>query len=485
MKVTFLIPPVLDGTFDVDRCFGCNYSIYFLPLMPVLYTATLLKEYADEISILDFPAKKKSIKEFEEFISKDNSDIYIFYTVFLCQNTDLIARRMLRSARSNAYFIFCGPQPTFAPETFLDKSDTFVVRGEPEFATKDLIQALKSNTGLDKITGLSYKSDSKIIHNPSPYYIQDLDEIPIPDRTLLDHTPYYNPKLRKTPHAAVVTSRGCFGRCWFCVPNSLAYTRELEYKKYCGKKPPPKLHSAERVIKEFYNIAEGGFKSVSVIDDEFLWDQNRSLQICEGIKSLGLEWSCLARPDKINEKIACAMAAAGCSYVDLGTESFDEDVLAAIRKDMSPEDTKMAVKILKRYNIQPEINILFGATPKETEDTIKKTLRELKKLDVDYVLFSIANPFPGTDFYYAAKKEGWMYYGDYVPVDPAKNSIISYPHLSKQRLEQLISWSYLSFYFNPRYLIRQLLKVRSPKDFFNKAATATKFFIKNFIKISR
>lgn len=484
MKVTFLIPPVLDNTRDVDRCFGCNYSIYFLPLLPVLYSATLLKNVAGRVTILDFPALKKSKEDFKDFLKNDDSDIYVFYTVFLCQNTDLLARKMIREKHPGARFIFSGPQATFSPDVFLDAEDTFAVRGEPEFIIKELIEAFQKGGGIDSVKGISYRRNGKIVSNPSASFIADIDEIPIPDRSLLEHAPYYNPKLRKLPHTAALTSRGCFGQCWFCVPNSLSYTRELEHKREHGRKPPARIHSAVRVIEEFKDIAKRGFKSVSIIDDEFLWDDHRTLEICEGIKDLGLEWSCLCRPEKINENVARAMKEAGCAYVDLGTESFDEGVLEAIKKDMSPLDTKKAVEILKKYNIQIEINVLFGATPIETEATIKKTLREVKKLNVDYALFSIANPFPGTEFYNAAKKEGWLFYGDYIPVDPAKSSIISYPHLSKQKLEHFVNLAYLTYYFNPRYLFRQLSKIKSPRDFCNKCSTAFVFFSKNFLKKS-
>src|SRR3989338_6683944 len=102
MKVSFLIPPVLDGTRDVDRCFGCNYNIYFLPLLPVLYSATVLKNDGESVSIVDFPAQKKKKEDFLKFIRNDNSDVYIFYTVFLCQNTDLMSREFIRGARKDA-----------------------------------------------------------------------------------------------------------------------------------------------------------------------------------------------------------------------------------------------------------------------------------------------------------------------------------------------------------------------------------------------
>ena len=143
MKVTFLIPPVLDNTQGVDRCFGCNYGIYFLPLLPILYAATVLKEDAEAISILDFTADKKTRDDFEDFIRKDDSDIYIFYSVFLSQKTDLIARNIIREINKDTRFIFSGPQATFSPESFLDKGDTFAVRGEPEFTIRGLLRAMK------------------------------------------------------------------------------------------------------------------------------------------------------------------------------------------------------------------------------------------------------------------------------------------------------------------------------------------------------
>ena len=482
MKVTFLIPPVLDRTHDVDRCFGCNYGIYFLPLLPALYSATILKNDGVDVSIKDFAAMKMPRSGFEAFIQKDDSDIYVFYTVFLCQETDLIAQKMMRSARKGIKLIFCGPQPTFAAEVFLTGDDSFAVRGEPEFIIRDLVRALKNGSDISAINGVSYRRGDAVVHNPPVPPIWDLDTLPIPDRTLLDHRPYFNPKLPAVPHTAILTSRGCYGQCWFCVPNSLSYARELEYKKVHGRKPPPRMHSAERVIVEFTDIARLGFKSVSIIDDQFLLDEERILRICEGIKGLGIQWSCLARSDKITDPLAKSMKEAGCVYVDLGTESFDEKVLHSIRKDMLPSDTDKAVDILRRNGLEVEINIILGASPEETEDTIRNTLKRVKELDVDYVLFSIANPFPGTDFYEAAKKGGWMYYGDYVPVDSAKNSIISYPHLSKKKLESLIAYAYLSYYFRPRYLLKRIMHLKGPHDLVNKFTTMMRFLVKNFLK---
>jgi radical SAM superfamily enzyme YgiQ (UPF0313 family) len=481
MKITFLIPPVLDGTADVDRCFGCNYSIYSLPLLAMMYPATLCRQQGHTVVIRDFAAEGKSAQAFREFLAADDSDVYCFYTVFLSQQTDRMARDLARAARPGVRFLFSGPQPTWDAAVFLDRADSLVVRGEPDFLVPRVVEALASGADLSTVEGLSFDGPLGPVHNPPAPFVPDLDALPIPDRTLLDHRPYCNPKLHGKPHTAILTSRGCYAQCWYCVPNSLSYARELEYKRHNGRKPPVRLHSAARVVAEMRKAAELGFRSVSVIDDQFLWNESRTIAICDGIRDLKLEWSCLARCDRVTEKAAEAVAGAGCSYVDLGTESFDQKVLDAVRKGIKVEATERAVKILKRHGIAVELNILFGAAPEETEQTIEKTLRQLRRLDVDYVLFSIANPFPGTDFYAAAKANGWLAYGDYVPVDPARNAIVSYPHLPKERLERLVSRAYRAHYLHPRTLWREFRKVRDLADFRDKVVTGVKFLQRNFV----
>jgi anaerobic magnesium-protoporphyrin IX monomethyl ester cyclase len=468
MKIAFVIPPVLDGTHDVDRCFGCNYSMYFLPLLAALYPATVLKEQGHEVAVHDFAAQRVGKQAFLDFLHSDDSEAYCFYTVFLSQETDRKACDMLRQEHPAARFVFFGPQPTWQPELFLDRPNTYVVRGESELTFGRLMDVLKAGAEPVGIEGLSYSGPEGMVHNPPARYTAKLDTLPIPDRTLVDHRPYCNPKLHSRPHTAMLTSRGCYAQCTYCVPNSLSYARELEHKKHHGVKPPVRTHSAERVIEEFRKVASLGFRSVSVIDDQFLWDEARTVKICEGIKDLKLEWSCLARCDRVSDGAAEAMARAGCAYVDLGTESFDQQVLDSVKKGIRADATERAVRILKKHGVSVELNVLFGATPVETEETIGKTLRELRRLDVDYVLFSVANPFPGTEFYSAAKANGWMAYGDYIPVDPAKHSIITYPHLPKERLEQILAHAYRSHYFHPRTLWRELRKVRSVSDFADK-----------------
>lgn len=483
MKITFLMPPSLDGKNCADRCYGCNYGIYFLPHLPTLYMATILRNNGFDVEINDFAAKKKKISDFQGFISNNESDVYVFYSVFLSEKTDIEAKKLILTKRTDAKFVYCGTQPTWNPTGFLDEN-SYVIRGEPDFTILELMNAFKNNGTVENIKGISYLKNNQIINNAPAELIEEIDNVPIPDRTILDYSPYYNPKFSSLPHTAILTSRGCFGKCWYCVPNSLSFARELEYKKYNNKKPGPRLHSVERVIAEFRELARLGFKSVSIVDDEFIWNDNRTVSICEGIKDLNLEWLCLARPDMITERSVKAMSEAGCTYIDMGVESFDQNILNHIRKNIKIEDIEKAVRIIKKYGIEPEINVLIGATPYETEETIKNTIKEVEKLNLKYVLYSIAAPFPGTDFYYAAKDNGWMIYDDYIPIDPGKESLISYPHLSKEKMEELMNKAYREHYFNLKYIIMQIKNTKSMNDFMNKANTAVNLIRRNVIRRS-
>ena len=61
----------------------------------------------------------------------------------------------------------------------------YVVRGEGEYISADLIRVLEGDGDLTKIQGVSYLHNGDIVHTPSPPVISNLDEIPFPQRDLL------------------------------------------------------------------------------------------------------------------------------------------------------------------------------------------------------------------------------------------------------------------------------------------------------------
>ena len=171
---------------------------------------------------------------------------------------------------------------------------------------------------------------------------------------------------------------------------------------------------------------------------------------------MGIAWGCQTRADLLDEKTVKAMASANCKYIDLGIESFDQRILDDVKKDLDVPAALESVRLVKKYGLDTKINILFGASPLETIDTINATMRMVKKMRVDQVMYSICTPWPGTEMYDRAKKEGWFVYGDYRTCDNDRESIIQFPHLSKKELEKAIRRANRTFFLNPRFILKNI-----------------------------
>ena len=472
MNILLLTPPPLDGKLPAERIFGCNYGIYTQPNILSLYAATMLQQAGHQVTCLDFPLSGKKIRDFRQFCSRQNFEVIIFYTVFLSKDTDLAARELLRRHNPDTRFVFSGTEPSANPAAFTDDRSV-VIRGEPETVIAALMTRLANGSEFADLSNVSWSCRGHHIDNPGSAIVDDLDSLPFPDRSLLPPGNYHNPKLALQPFTTMLASRGCSFRCYYCVPNSLSFAREIEHGRQQPGKPPVRLRSAANVIAEFRQLAAAGYRSISFIDDQFVWGRQRTLEICRGIANTGVEWSCLARADMLKDlDVVTAMAQAGCRYIDIGIESFQQQILDFIGKGCRVEDAYLAVANLKTAGIEPEVNVLIGSCPLETEQTIEHTFRETLKLDVDYVLFSVCTPFPYTRFNEIAHKEGWMIADEYQAIDPIKQSFISYPHLNQKKLEKIIHRLYRRFYFRPGYLCKRLKNLRSFRDFVNKARAA-------------
>ncbi len=461
MKITFLVPPPIDGNIP-ERVAGCAYLLYYVPNIFLLSAAAVLEKDGCAVKYLETTIKKWDRGHFLSFLREDLSDVYCFYSVNLSQNTDLQALKDIREIRGDVPIIFFGPAPSDRPAEFVVDDYAYVVRGEPEYTMLELSKALETNSAVYGIKSVSFRRNGEILNNANREPIEDLDALPFPARHLLEERDvYYNPKLGKRPFTAVCTSRGCSYRCIYCVPSSLSFSRELEYKHHVGKKPPVRKRSPENIIEEFKLLKSQGYKAVNVQDDQFVWGEERTIKICEGIKDLDMVWGCSARSDHLTEPVVKAMAAAHCKFIDLGVESFNQEILDYVKKDIDVKKNEEAINLVKKYGVSAKINIMFGASPLETMATIQRNREEVKRLKVDQVMYNIANPFPGTEFYKIAKESKLFVYGDYKPVNVAKEANIAYPHLGKAELENAVRRANFEFFLTPRFILKNIRRLGS------------------------
>lgn len=464
MKLTFIVPPCFDHKQPAERSAGCTRVVYPAPNIYELTVAAYLEnDSRDTVCYRDFVLEKTSKEQFDEFFRNDDSDIYLIWTVNLSIATDLSAIAVLRKYHADKPVVLMGPGPTHFTDKCLADNKIYIARGEPELTVKEIVDALRQGTSLDNIQGLSYRDErGRIVNNRPRPLIKNLDALPFAARHLCSNFKYHNPKLKTGPYTTMFTSRNCPFHCIYCVPSSLSFAREIEYRREHGRKPVIGFRSLESIEKEVALLAEEGYKAIGFMDDNFIWNLKRTEGICKIMKRYGMLWGCEARVDAITEPIARLLGDSGCRYVDLGIESFNDDILKYIKKGITSDDIYRAIALLKKYQVPVKLNVLIGSSPLETRQTVLHTLHEAKKLNVDQVMFNIVSPFPATEYYTICKENGWIKTDDYVPTDVQRQSILDLPMLSAKEMERLLFRNNLSFFLSPRFISKQLKRFRSP-----------------------
>ncbi len=475
MKITFLVPPVLDRQRPAERSAGCTRVVYFAPN---IYELTVIGVVEDlkmgEVAYEDFVFYKKKEEDFLQFLATDDSDIYCIWTVNLSIESDMLAIDSIFRIRSQARVIMMGPGPTYFIEKCLVDKRIVIVRGEPEATIVELLHALNEDKPLNNILGISWmNSEGNIVNNGFRPLIGDLDSLPLPARHFIANRRYFNPKIKRKGYTTAFTSRNCPYHCIYCVPSSLTFAREIENKRFTGRKPTISYRTAQSVDREMALLHEQGYKAIGFMDDNFIWNEERTRLMCEIMKKYGMLWGCQARVDAITEPIAKMLGESGCQYVDLGVESFNDEILKYVRKGITTEQIYEAIRLLKKYKVPVKLNVLIGSSPLETKETLRHTLKEAKKLKVDQVMFNIVSPFPGTEFYKLCKENNWLSTGDYVPTDVQRESILNLPNISSREMEKILFKNNLSYFLSWNFITTQLKRFTSWSEF-SHAARALK-----------
>jgi anaerobic magnesium-protoporphyrin IX monomethyl ester cyclase len=91
----------------------------------------------------------------------------------------------------------------------------------------------------------------------------------------------------------------------------------------------------------------------------------------------------------------------------LGVENSSPQTLESFKKGITPTDAKTAVRLLQANGIFAHAMVIIG-NRKDTHQTIAQLKEFANELDPDLVMFGILTPFPGTEVYAEAERNGWI-----------------------------------------------------------------------------
>ena len=437
MKVLFIEPPK-DIWFVMGEYLPPPYGIIQL-------AAYLEREVKNvEIKVLDCNAQQLDWKGMEQQIKYFNPDIVACSALATC-NTYTVLRTLETAKRVNPNILTVAGGQHFtatAQESLKAYPEIdVIVRGEGEVTFADLVKIVDGGSTFSKIKGISFRHNGEILHNSLRPLIEDLNDLPYPGYHFVKdfvHKYHFSAMSGlRMPYVLIEGSRGCPHRCTFC-------SQWCFWQGLWRKKSPKRI--ADEIEFCFQNY---GSRFIWLTDDNFgvgkRADELANEIIQKGI-SEDLMWFTQARCDDIikHQDALPKLRRSGLRWVLLGVENSKQSTLETFRKNITPEDAKKAVMLLKKNDIFAHAMFIVGER-KDTAESIEESRKFIKELDPDFVIFGILTPFPGTELFEEAKENMWIEDSNWSNYDMA-HAIMPTETLSRKEVQEELYKCYRSFY---------------------------------------
>lgn len=392
----------------------------------------------------------------------------------------------IRKACKGVMVVVGGAHACVMPEQVLEDGADFVCIGEGEYMMLELVKELeKDKPEFEKIRGMYFKKDGKMVKNEIRPFNENLDELPFPARHLVDYEKYFKmnsylqgSRRQERKMGTIITSRGCPFGCVFCA------VRLCMGRNFRPRSPENVVAEIDEMVNKY------GMQVINFEDDNFTMDADRVLNICDLIIKRGLNKKMVwetpngIRADRVDEKLLLKMQEAGCVEVIFSPESGNQYVVDnIIGKRLDLKKVEDNARICKNIGLSCKMFFVIGL-PGETKEQIGQTLAFAKRMkdeyDVDPIISPVL-PYYGTDLYNICKDKGYMPDVDrqtYEDMMVGKNAIISTPEFASEYILEIKKD------FTKHAKIKKLLKeIRErPLDALRAFLLRPKYILKSLVK---
>ncbi|NVM52296.1 MAG: B12-binding domain-containing radical SAM protein [Candidatus Helarchaeota archaeon] len=373
-----------------------------VPPLGLLYIGQILSDNGYNVKVYDHTVTGDSNSTIMKLIKKLDPKIVGFSMMVDNIWTTIDLMKRLKSWNPNITTVAGHILASFFPEKMMKEIDfDFCVRGEGEYTFLNLVDYLfKKKTDFKEIKGIAYRENGTIKTTSLPEQVKNIDELPIPDRKLIDFN--YGLSHKST---SMMTSRGCPFKCRFCV-NSIVM----------GKAWRPR--SAKNVVEEIKLLKDEGYKDIFFIDDNMTLSKKRTFQICAGIKRDQLDdiqYTGNCRVDNVSLTLFRALVSCNFKEILFGLESGVQRILDYYKKGITVSQIEQAIKTAKKSGLE----IIFGSfvfgAPDETYTEALQTLKLALKLKLHYMVLQILVVIPMSPIYqelvdkklYTPREDDW------------------------------------------------------------------------------
>jgi len=445
---TLLVNPPLVGGIAFTRQGRCQEREEVLGTTKPPYTlalmAALLRQRGQQVRLVDLTASRQSVDELIAVLDKEGftPTLILFPSTTPTLVADSVAMAKLKARFGAPMFCF-GPHASTTPAESMAKApqvDGMFV-GEPEDAAMELA-SLGTLNEIGNVAALTYRREQEVIPHRAHGSFTGFLEAPMPAWDLLTLSEYSLPLVNKS-YVIVETSRGCPYTCDFCVAPIHQGHKFRE-------------RSASAIVDEMaFIVRTHGVKFFYLWGDTVTLNVKSFSAICEEIIARGLDvqWFGNARADNLQDpEFVDRLKRSGCWMLALGIETESDDTRKDMMKRLESEKIRKALINMRASGVKSFGFFILGY-PGEDAKALDRTIDYAIDLDPDFANFYPAVPYPGTELYAKAKRDGLLASEDWTKMEYSYY-LMSGNGLNEQVVMDAINRAKRRFFLRPSYLAR-------------------------------
>lgn len=308
---------------------------------------------------------KEEIQEFQPDLVGFSAYDMNYYFILECAN-------FIKSFYPIVKIIVGGHHASLSPEEYMqNKSIDYVCIGEGEYILKDLLDALSRGNSIESIMGLcSRNSREEVIYNRSGNLVENLDELPFLDRSIV------HSQQLELDYLSMFVGKGCPFLCTYCANNSM---KKLYSSSHCYVR----CRSPEKIIEEIEECRKVyKFRYVYFYDDIFGLNYEWLKKFCDlYVKHFyDLPFYCLLHPSMaISEERLKLLYNSGCQTILMGVESGSQKYRQnMLNRKIANSVILKAAALIRKYKMNLTIFMMVGLPGETFSDMVKSLWLNLR-----------------------------------------------------------------------------------------------------------
>ena len=445
------------GGMGIDAGFGTSFSSRFiaqvkfegvhLPIITLAYAAAILRKAGHEVHVIDQARQDSEQPEVLAEVTALKPDWVVAATSFAYIRAELQYLAAASRACGCKRLVFGATACHFASDIMALGLADVIAHGDPEVAIGHLAQGTLA-PGLSGVLMAQAGSSPPVLHAAAPGFVQALDTVPWPDWNGFEIQRYgYFPLLKRRPFLTMLASRGCPYACSFC-PYPVA------------QGAPFRGRSVKDVVAEAsFLVKTHGIRSILFRDPTFSMDIGRAKDLARGLRDahLDLDWGMETRLDRLDDELIDLLGESGCKSVNFGVDPIDEATREASHRRACPPDVAAArIARLERRGIATAGLFVIGL-PNQSEDEMRRTIEWIDTLEMSFVNYELATPFPGTPLYDQAITQGWTQALTLQQLLAGDPKLQFNGAMGLAQMKALQDQAFRRFYAKPRRVVKDLI----------------------------